>query len=423
MSDTFCVLAWKQLTVWPDGAASVCCPYQGRLTTETGRQQTVYEDSLDAIWNSEEMRGIRRDMLAGKPVTACATCYEQESHGLISIRQSSNEDWKQGWLNPQGETRGGLAAASEAQGHRVTAPRFLQLNVGNQCNLKCRMCDGTSSSRIALDPVHRKWNDAGFRLPLYRDNWWQGEAWVREILRHPGELLQLTIVGGEPLIIKELKEILEHLVNAGAAPNITLSVTTNGTTTHSPWLDLAQRFRHFHVYLSIDGFGPTYEYIRYPARWATLVKNLGEFQRLPRTALGTSVTLQAYNVLDIVDLFRFLDGVGMPFCVFNLENPSYLATRVLPPAARRLAAQRLRTYAETHCRPVHRSLVESLAFGLESLGDEWDPQLVRRFMLFTNDLDGSRNQSFGTNFPELRDLFADAGVEWTGETLHHAPAT
>jgi hypothetical protein len=33
---------------------------------------------FDAIWNSDEMRNVRRDMVAGRRVSGCAECYQEE---------------------------------------------------------------------------------------------------------------------------------------------------------------------------------------------------------------------------------------------------------------------------------------------------------------------------------------------------------
>jgi hypothetical protein len=43
---------------------------------------------------------------------------------------------------------------------------------------------------------------------------------------------------------------------------------------------------------------------------------------------------------------------------------------------------------------------------------------MRAFMLFTNDLDATRGQSFRDTHRELLQLITDAGFTWTNETLH-----
>jgi MoaA/NifB/PqqE/SkfB family radical SAM enzyme len=421
VSDTFCILPWKSLSFSPNGCARVCCQFTGFLAAEDGSRLSIHKHSLEEIWNSQDMRSIREDLLAGKQVTACEQCYHHEAAGEISLRQLANADWQRGLPDEDLTALEPLRAWSAAHDHRVPPPSQLELILGNLCNLKCRMCLASYSSRIQSDPVHRKWS--GSDLPVVSDglHWWQQEALIGELLRHPERLVELTLIGGEPLIIKECGHILQRLIDAGVAPRIDLSFTTNGTTTSSPWLKLTQQFRRLNLFFSIDGAGATYEYIRYPARWATLGKNIEFFRGLPNATLGAHVTVQAYNVLDIVDLFRHLDRIGLRFSSLALVRPERLAARVLPPPARRLAAQRLRAYAGQDCRPEHRDLVLGLAGGLESLGDGWDPDLFQEFIRFTNDLDRSRGQSLRQALPELWDALAAAGVGWSDATEHAAP--
>jgi hypothetical protein len=93
----------------------------------------------------------------------------------------------------------------------------------------------------------------------------------------------------------------------------------------------------------------------------------------------------------------------------------------MPPAARQLASDRLRAYADGDCRPVHQLMVRGLADHVKPSSDGFDPQLLRDFMLFTNDLDRSRRQSLAETSHELLALIAESGFEWTAETLHAPP--
>jgi hypothetical protein len=60
----------------------------------------------------------------------------------------------------------------------------------------------------------------------------------------------------------------------------------------------------------------------------------------------------------------------------------------------------------------------SLAKYLAALDRPVDPKLFREFMLFTNDLDVTRGQSFRSTYPDLVRLLADDGLEWTDETFY-----
>ena len=87
--------------------------------------------------------------------------------------------------------------------------------------------------------------------------------------------------------------------------------------------------------------------------------------------------------------------------------------------ARRLAADRLLAYA-ARCRPEQREEIRGLASGLLAAGDSFDTALLREFMLFTNDLDVTRGQSFRSTHGELLELITQTGFRWTDETLHAA---
>ncbi len=391
----------------------------GPLTQSDGTPLSVHEQSLDEIWNSKQLRQIRHDLLEGKRVAFCEVCYQHEEAGHASPRTTSNQSWSDGWLNAERWDLAQLDAHSTAQAHRMPAPGSLELNLGNLCNLKCRMCHPGSSSRIARDPIQRQWSCVEEKDPRAREpSWWQIDAITRDLLRHPEQLRVLYLLGGEPLLIKEVGDFLKQLIHAGVAHRVGLVLSTNGTTTHAPWLKLLAAFESVTLSVSVDGFGPYYEYIRYPGRWAALVRNLAVLRQLPRTTLAAHVTLQVYNALHIVDLFRFLDDINIPFTVFSLHLPEYLCTSVLPPHARRRAAERLREYAEQDCLPDRRAMVRLHARALDAQGDGVDPKLLRQFMLFTNDLDVTRGQSLRATCPELVELIERAGFPWTNETLH-----
>jgi hypothetical protein len=124
------------------------------------------------------------------------------------------------------------------------------------------------------------------------------------------------------------------------------------------------------------------------------------------------------NALNITQLFRYLDAQDIGFAAYFLHWPHYLAAGYLPPMLRRLAAERLRDYATSDCRPHHQALVQSLASQFEAGSDEVDTKLLRDFMLFSNDLDATREQSIHTADPELVALLAEAGFPWIDERLH-----
>jgi hypothetical protein len=154
---------------------------------------------------------------------------------------------------------------------------------------------------------------------------------------------------------------------------------------------------------NVDGLREAYEYICYPARWQTLLENI---KGLPATGGCARVTVQVYNALDLVEVFRFLDQASVPFDASLIQAPKHLAIGALPPLVRRLAAARLCAYAERDCQLRHRENVRRFAAELALLGDNWDPGLLREFLLFTHNLDSARGHRFKDSFPELWALIA-----------------
>lgn len=433
--DTFCVHPWTQLRLLSaEGTAQVCCRYNGGAALgDQGVPVSLHERPLDDAWNSDEMRDIRAAMVEGRRLPGCAECYKEEKGGGFSMRMRDNEMWAGGWLNEERLTIDGLKTRAIADNYRLRElPGHLEVDTGSLCNLKCRMCHGGVSSRIAVDPVHGRWTVDGMTSLANHDpdapyhpaairRWRFGAFLEDQMLHRAREVKRIYFIGGEPLLVKEIGPFLQKLIDAKAAGGIKLAVVTNGTITGS-WLEQATQFQSIEIAVSLDGFAQYYDYIRYPASWNEVTKNVKVFQKLPNVSVGAAVTLQFYNALNIVELFRYLDSIKTDFFAYPIHAPRYLSIDALPPNARRLAEARLREYAESDCRPHLRDLVLGLASQLAPRREAVDPRLLQDTMAFTNDLDLSRGQKFREVHGELVQLLAEAGHPWSDARLHASGA-
>ena len=160
-ADSFCIFPFIGLNILPNGTAKPCCVFGTPLAAEGGEPMSVYEHSVTEIWNSSDMLEIRRAMLSGQPVSGCSYCYTQERAGRISRRR----EYTQGWLSGSDEFPNPTQASSDdikAAARQLSlvlppGPEWQDLDFGNLCNLKCRMCNSTYSSSIAGDPIHSRW--------------------------------------------------------------------------------------------------------------------------------------------------------------------------------------------------------------------------------------------------------------------------
>ncbi len=435
-SGSFCVRLWQHMRLIAGGEARVCCAFQGQAVAHDGVPVSTDRQSLMEIWNADTMRELRRDMVAGRLIAGCEWCYSVEKHGGVSIRVKDNIAWEHDWYNDQRSTIDAMMAQAVENDYRLPKlPAMIEVEVGNLCNLKCRMCNSFSSSRIAKDAVHRHWDGFEYSFNDEPGNDKSGserdhgrirrvgpiEGLFDELPKETGSQVRvLYFLGGEPFLVREIPLLLERLVATGRAPQIGLLFVSNGSIVPD-WLALAAQFRRLDLGISVDGYADHYEYIRYPGRWSKLAHNLQLFKQIPNLSLQVTTTVQVNNALSLTNLFRYLDSVEIGFTAYMLENPHHLAVSALPASIRRLGAARLTEYAHSDCRPEHRALVVSLAAQFEAGEEAGDPRLLRDFMLFTNDMDTTRGQSIHQTDPELVALLEQAGFPWIDETLHAPP--
>ena len=423
------------MTLFPEGSVKLCCKATDDVN-EHGDLLSLQSQGRDAIWNSSYMRETRRRMVEGKGVKACANCYHLEKTMGQSYRTYQNERWKS-VLGPKFDS---LVEDSKRHDLAVSEPPvFYQLMPGNLCNLKCRMCSPTFSNLIGRDPVHSRWTgpaagaegspvvfhspgegERGLE-PLPNGPWYRDDAWVRDVLlKNAKDLRALYFTGGEPMIEKQVENILDHLIAEGVAGNVYLEFNTNATVLKDAMLERLQRFQGVTIGLSLDAYGKYHEYIRYPARWSVIEKNIGRLVALgcDRIRVSAEPVLQVYNVLNIVEALKFFDGMGLEHRIWYAETPPYLAVHSLPARIRNVAAARLREYVAGHSGKHHGQIaphVLAVADYVEKLPDRWTPDALRTLMLFTNDLDAGRKQSVRQVHPELLDLLAQDGFVWTDE--------
>jgi MoaA/NifB/PqqE/SkfB family radical SAM enzyme/SAM-dependent methyltransferase len=440
LSKTACVIPWSTLVIAPDGRANFCCDVPAPLTVD-GRVGSIYRDSLDQLWNADELVQVRAAMARGERPAACHLCWQREAAGDASRRLLTNAAYRQLGGRLAIET---LPLAGADSGYRLDRrPDWFILELGNVCNLKCRSCNPLSSSRIAADPIHSAWTASSpppaaasptpaagpprrpQRLKLAPEGtpaWFDDIDSMAEMIAGgaDGNAL-LSLIGGEPFLIDRTWRLLDALVARDVAPHIFVGLVTNGQQRNARLAELVPRFRGFNVSVSIDGHGKLYEYLRHGGSWRKLVENLSWLRQMPNLVVTAVPTLQNGNALDMVTLLRFLDERELYLSYNVVTWPARLRPTNLPPSVRRIAAARLRAYLDAECRPANLAVVRNYCEILEEAGDSFDAGLFGEFMTFTNDLDAGRGESLCEAAPELVALVRAAGVEWSGER-RHAPA-
>ncbi len=405
----------------PQGLSKICCVAQELVHNVIPPSNIkvpihISEQSLEQIRDSAYMRSVRRALAGGRRIPDCAHCWHQEDRGEQSTRQL--------WNGRHAEAANRLRERIQ-QGQDVSPPlpvEYIQISLGNKCNLACRMCNAATSSRIAEDPVHSKWVPAQ-EIPdakQVRPEWDKAIPWFEQDQFLRGDLLEsgaslklLAVTGGEPLMSDAFARLLEEYVARGRAEHIAMRINSNlfhNEDRIRRVMSSLLRFWYCAVGASVDGFGSVYEYIRYPARWELTSRNIRLVKSLgvdhPHWVFGMDTVVQPYNCLSLVDLLRFADDVDIECNAHVIEHPWFMAMQVVPEPLRHVAAERLEAYAATPGQPgpwtTNRQHAARIARHFRLIADdEQTAQARQQFLEFTRALDASRQQDLRKAVPEL----------------------
>ena len=325
-----CMLPWISVEVTSTGSYRPCCVYKDEIP---GLQVQAGHSIADAQ-HSEYMVNLRQQFLNGEKPSGCISCWQEESvPGRSSKRKSTFAKLKNMTVNYSEDG---------------VAPIFLDLKLGNICNLKCRICGSWSSSKwvqeeIATLPMAGKLPLERLRLGQWPRNssqiWWEG---LEGALPHI-EYLEFT--GGEPFLINEHFDILEELVKRGYASKIDLHYNTNGTIWPDRGVELWPHFKHVQIAFSIDDTKERFEYQRFGATWDNVEETIQNAINLPgNISLQVCTTFNIQNSYYWPETANWITSVGIENVHLNLlHNPAQFNLRNLSPSVKLAFKEKMQT--------------------------------------------------------------------------------
>ncbi len=184
----------------------------------------------------------------------------------------------------------------------MRTPRTIEIDITNQCNLRCAYCYHFSSE-----------GDVASDLPT--DEWL---AFFDELGRCA--VMEVTLGGGEPFVRADIQELIEGIVRN----RMRYSILSNGTlVTEDHAAFLAGTRRCNHVQISIDGSTrEVHESCRGTETFQRAVHAI-EVLQAHGIPVAVRVTIHHHNVRDLPNIARFLlDDLGLPS--FSTNAASYL---------------------------------------------------------------------------------------------------
>jgi radical SAM protein with 4Fe4S-binding SPASM domain len=398
--DTICMLPWVSIEASPVGTARPCCLAKDEITKPDGTVYKLTENTLEEVYRSPYMQNLRQEFLDGKKPSTCNRCWDEEAAGRTSKRINSRIRLKNyytivDWNN--------------------VAPDqlwFLDLKLGNICNLKCRICGSWSSSKWAKEEIDYEFNRFNIakiegydRKQHSAYKFLQDGSWPRDNELFWDNLKELLpgvryfeFTGGEPFLIEEHFKLLRYAVEQEYSNRIDIHYNTNGTVYPTvEEVELWSKFNRVEIAVSIDNVGDRFEYERYGAVWSEVEENIKKFNMLRSNKITTQVcmTINIQNVFYLPELCAWLDTQEFDFVYFNmLHDPDVMCINRMTIPAQTLVIDRLTKH---NFNVKHRveidKIIQFIQNGVGSDGHEFVQRMKQT--------DEYRKQNFSTTHKEI----------------------
>jgi molybdenum cofactor biosynthesis enzyme MoaA len=373
ISRTFCILPWVHLATSSTGNLRVCCngvPGKNLILKEDGNPYKIYKDNIEEAWNSNSYQTIRKQMINGERPESCIRCFTEEDAGVRSVRQNVNNKWSY-----DGEL-------SEKADFNI---KYLDIRLGNLCNLRCIMCNPYASNQWVKDwkSVNPDFDESELSRLKHLD-WPTDEKVWTNLLSIADTVKEIYLTGGEPTIIKEQHKLLDFFIDTDESKNITLKYNTNLTNIPAELLKKWKKFKKVKLNLSIDAYGELNNYIRYPSKWKKIEENFNKIRKLENSIIEIHCTVQIYNILNLNELIDWAMPFGHKIHFNILNHPKQLNIRVLPADLKEVAESRLVKYIDV---PKVSEIINYM--NSKDLSEDFD-----YFLEYTKILDKNRKNSF-----------------------------
>lgn len=392
--DKFCVLPWISLEASPIGTVRPCCLADDELTDDSGEKFSLLTADFDSIQNSNSMRELREQFLAGERPQTCRKCWNEERAGRTSKRMHT--------LNRLKHT------VTDSEWTADAKPlMFLDLKLGNICNLKCRICGSWSSSQFASEEISflpREEQKKSHAYTMLRAGAWPQEnaSFWQQIDSVLDDIRYIEFTGGEPFMIDQHFDMLQGIVDRGIASQVEIHYNTNGTQWPARGPEIWRHFHTVEIAFSIDDLGARFEYQRSNAVWAEVEQNLQRFKQLrsehSNIQLQCCSTVNIFNVRYIDQLAHWIVQQGFDFMYWNIMHDAwYFSIATLPDSAKAELDVFLKTcdVPEVYAQEFRR-IADFMNGGASTDG------FMTRMKIA--DLDRKRSQDFAQVAPEMASL-------------------
>jgi MoaA/NifB/PqqE/SkfB family radical SAM enzyme len=397
--DKFCVLPWISLEASPIGTVRPCCLADDEILDDNGNKFELITADFADIQNSNHMRQLREGFLVGQKPQTCRKCWNEERSGRTSKRMHTLDRLKHTLKDDEWSTD-------------AKPLMFLDLKLGNICNLKCRICGSWSSSQFASEEISwlpREEQKTSHAYQMLRAGAWPKEnaqfwSQIESVL---ADIRYIEFTGGEPFMIDQHFDMLQGIVDRGIANQVEIHYNTNGTLFPDRGPDIWKHFKTVEIAFSVDDIGPRFEYQRSNASWGTVKENINRFrimrESMPNLQLQCCTTVNIFNVRYLDEVALWIALQNFDFVYWNMMHDAwYFSIATLPDTAKTLIIAHLESAdVPSQYRDEFVRIIDFMRNGASTDG------FMTRMKIA--DLDRKRNQDLRTVAAEFAQLIAYTG--------------
>lgn len=414
VSPTFCLAKWKHVTLHlHKGRTQSCC-----LVKSHKINPERLSDPL-ALHNTPEKLQARSEILHGKRVPECGSCWRVEDIGQMSERiYKSTASWN--WKFFDQVVREGIGEA--------TVPSTIEVAFNSICQFKCIYCGPEFSTKWQKEieeygPYPTDDHQASIDIlnpderVLYVETFWR-------LWRQVGSKInRLRLTGGEPFLMPETFQLIDELIK-NPHPLI-FSINTNlgiGPQVLDRFLSkvpaLQESVSRLALFASIDTVGPQAEYIRFGLDYQAFRKNVEKILESTRSSFHLTFMVTANNLClpGLQALMAYIHELRLRFPLHQIDidpnilrHPRHMTLAILPREFARYLDGTIDFMKTNNAGPARFSEIEIKKMERvrdmmlkHSLTPSEQINLRRDFYKMFKEYDRRRGTDFLATFPEYR---------------------
>jgi MoaA/NifB/PqqE/SkfB family radical SAM enzyme len=398
----FCMAPWINFYVNTNSDIQPCCAYHGLWESTVNNFLSDYKSTLE-VYNSDNFKKIRLNMLYSIQNNNCEQCYNMERNNMRSNRMVFNDHiiYEKDLYDIVNNTN------KDGSLNKLDI-KILDIKFSNKCNFKCRDCNSVLSSSW-YDDEHILLNKKRTTKKIINST---ENGNLEKLLNLFKYVKRIDIAGGESLISDEHYNMLDFLIENKRNDDIYLCYITNFSTTSIGNYDVIEywkKFKNITISISFDDIYKRAEYFRKGLNFNKLIENIKKYQDLNHI-LNINTTINIHNVYYIPEIYKFLIENNIlkdsnRWYVNILYYPNEYCIDVIPMFFKNIIKNKLiNSINEIKNNFLHKNIEnyeKSINDILNVMFKKDNSLNIKSFQNKTNELDKIRNENFKEIFSEI----------------------